>query len=288
MRSSVASDLHERRCVVSIFFFSSRRRHTRLVSDWSSDVCSSDLEELTRANFIVNPFTNEPRDRLYCTGELARYRPDGNLEWVGRRDRRVSVRGFRVELSEVESALSQFPSVRAVAVTSDADKSDAGLIAYVVADSKSEDLPSRLRELLLELLPHYMVPAEFIFLDRMPLNPNGKVDYGQLPAPRRRRVASAPFESPNSAVENRLAAIFAEVLGVEPIGRTDDFFQLGGHSLLAAQAAARIRETFAVNLDLRTFLNEPTVAALAKHLDAVATRPAAQGETNSRPEELEI
>jgi acyl carrier protein len=133
-----------------------------------------------------------------------------------------------------------------------------------------------------------MVPAEFIFLDRLPLNPNGKVAYDQLPAPRRRGVANAPFESPNSAVENRLAAIFTAVLGVQRIGRRDDFFQLGGHSLLAAQAAARIRETFAVNLDLRTFLTAPTVAALASHLDAVAARPAAQSETNSLREELEI
>ncbi|HWH80218.1 MAG TPA: AMP-binding protein, partial [Candidatus Binatus sp.] len=170
-----------------------------------------DDEALTTANFVVNPFTGNGRDRLYRTGELGRYRPDGNVEWVGRRDRRVNVRGFRVELSELESALSQHPALRAVAVVSESEKPDARLIAYFVADGPSENLPARLREFLAGRLPHYMVPAEFIPLERMPLNPNGKIDYLNLPAVSFHGAPRQAFEPPNSAVEVQLAAVFAEV-----------------------------------------------------------------------------
>jgi amino acid adenylation domain-containing protein len=244
--------------------------------------------ELTAANFVANPFTGDERDRLYRTGEFGRYRPDGNVEWAGRRDRRVSVRGFRVELAEVESALSHHPAVRAVAVVGEEEKSATRLIAYIVADLAAENLPARLREFLAGRLPHYMVAAEFVMLERMPLNPNGKVDYDNLPRPIRRGAPSTAFEPIGSAVEARLAAIFAEVLGIERIGRWDDFFQLGGHSLLAVQAAARIREILAVGLDLRTFLESPTVAALAKKLAGAAARAANRKMRNPEREEIEI
>jgi acyl carrier protein len=244
-----------------------------------------DDEELTGANFIVNPYTNEPRDRLYRTGDFARYRPDGNVEWVGRRDRRVSVRGFRVELSEVESALSECSAVRTAAVTGDAAKSVGGLIAYIVARSAAADLPAQLRAFLGERLPHYMVPAEFVFLERLPLNPNGKIDYGQLAAMTRRDSVHGTFEPPCCAMEKKLAELFAEILGVERVGRDDNFFQLGGHSLLAAQITARIRETVGVRLDLRAFLEAPTVAALADYLESLAAAPVVD---SSDREELEL
>jgi amino acid adenylation domain-containing protein len=235
---------------------------------------------LTEANFLVNPFTQNPRDRLYRTGDLGRYRPDGDVEWVGRFDRRVSIRGFRVELAEVETALLQHPSVRAAAAVlnskfkiSDSKLSER-LIAYVVADDGTRDLSAELRAFVAARLPHYMVPAEFVMIERLPLSPNGKVDYARLPAPSGEGAAPAQFEEPSSELERQLAEIFREVLEVARIGRQDDFFHLGGHSLGAAQAAARIRQRLNVGLDLRLFLEAPTVAALAHHLAGLANSPA--------------
>jgi hypothetical protein len=242
-----------------------------------------DDPELTAANFLVNPFTQDPRDRLYRTGDLGRYRPDGNVEWVGRRDRRVSIRGFRVELAEVESALLQYPAVREAAVVVDNSKFhiqnsrlSEQLIAYVVADDSARDLAKDLRAFVAGELPHYMVPAEFIMLDRLPLSPNGKVDYFNLPAPSGARAADIPYEQPRTPVERQLAEIFSVVLGIPRIGRRDDFFQLGGHSLLAAQAAARIRQRFNIGLELRSFLEAPSVEALARRLESLSNSMAAE------------
>jgi amino acid adenylation domain-containing protein len=245
-------------------------------------------DDLTAANFIVNPFTGAARDRLYRTGEMGRYRPDGNMEWVGRRDRRVSIRGFRVELAEVESALLQHAAVRAATVVENSklkiqnSKLSEQLTAYVVADDSGRNLISELRAFLAAKLPHYMVPAEFVRVERLPLNPNGKIDYHALPAPRRRRAAQTSFDAPCSATEQTLAAIFAEVLAIERVGRQDNFFHCGGHSLLAAQAAARIRQSLQVGLDLRVFFEAPTVADLAKRLEAM------RGATPSESEREEI
>jgi amino acid adenylation domain-containing protein len=232
--------------------------------------------ELSAANFLVNPFTRfaplteNPRDRLYRTGELGRYRPDGNVEWVGRRGRRVSIRGFRVELAEVESALLQHPAVREAAVVYNSKLSEQ-LVAYIVGDDAARNLAKDLRAFLAAKLPHYMVPAQFIMLERLPLSPNGKVDYFNLPAPSRERSADIPYEEPRTPVERQLAEIFSVVLGIARIGRSDDFFQLGGHSLLAAQASARIRQRFNLGLDLRSFLEAPSIEALARHLESLGS-----------------
>jgi acyl-coenzyme A synthetase/AMP-(fatty) acid ligase/acyl carrier protein len=236
-------------------------------------------EESTKLNFLTNPFTGDPRDRLYRSGEFGRYRPDGNVEWVGRRDRRASIRGFRVEVAEIESALMQHPAVRAAAVAETSQlkiktsKLSEQLIAYVVSDDSARILVTELRAFLAARLPHYMVPADFIFLDRLPMSPNGKVDYSMLPVSNRQRNAQTSWQAPRSAIEQRLAAMVAEILGVEKVGRRDDFFRLGGHSLLAAQVAARVRERLGVGLDLRTFLEAPTVEALAKRVEAMGGSP---------------
>jgi amino acid adenylation domain-containing protein len=236
-------------------------------------------EESTKLNFLTNPFTGDPRDRLYRSGEFGRYRPDGNVEWVGRRDRRASIRGFRVEVAEIESALMQHPAVRAAAVAETSQlkiktsKLSEQLIAYVVSDDSARILVTELRAFLAARLPHYMVPADFIFLDRLPMSPNGKVDYSMLPVSNRQRNAQTSWQAPRSAIEQRLAAMVAEILGVEKVGRRDDFFRLGGHSLLAAQLTARVRERLGVGLELRTFLEAPTVEALAKRVEAMGGSP---------------
>jgi amino acid adenylation domain-containing protein len=235
-----------------------------------------DDEARTKELFITNPFTHDPDDRLYRTGELGRYLPDGNVEWAGRNDRRVNIRGFRVELEEIEFALKQHPTVKdAAVVLQESDdphagnrKSDRQLVAYVIADEDRQTLADLLHGYLSTCLPDYMMPASFVILEKLPLTPNGKVDYQALPKVRdsasNRRV---PIVPPRNDIEVKLCDIFAEVLGRTQIGIEENFFRIGGHSLLAAQVAARIREAFGVAFELRTFLESPTIAGLAKEIE---------------------
>jgi acyl-coenzyme A synthetase/AMP-(fatty) acid ligase len=233
-------------------------------------------EKLTREMFVTNPFTNDLNDRLYRTGELARYLPDGNVEWAGRNDRRVNIRGFRVELAEIESVLSQHPAVKDTAVvskefllerSSSISTHDLRLVAYVVPDLDQPLSIDALRTFLSGRLPDYMVPSHFLILGRLPLTPNGKVDYQALPpADQFLTGQKDSFIAPRNDLEVDLCKIFSQVLGIQRVGVDDNFFRLGGHSLLAAQAAARIKEAFGLGLELRTFLESPTVAALAKHI----------------------
>ena len=252
---------------------------------------------LTGANFIINPFTGAERDRLYRTGEFARYLPDGNVEWAGRRDRRVSIRGFRVELAEIEAVLRQHGRIRDAAVAArectgadGAAVKEKRLIAYVERAASCALSAGELRAFLSAKLPQYMVPAYFHFMDRLPISPNGKIDYFNLPAvgdlEHENRI---PFEAPRTATERRLSKIFAAVLGIEKVGRLDNFFELGGHSLLAAQVAARVREAIRTNLDLRTFLQAPTVAALAQRLDSTESSTGGELDPNAGGrEEIEL
>jgi acyl-coenzyme A synthetase/AMP-(fatty) acid ligase len=258
---------------------------------------------LTAQRFITNPFNNDPEDRLYRTGELARYLPDGNVEWSGRNDRRVNIRGFRVELEEIETVLKEHPAVNDAAVVlrdhelvapedtkpeTRNPKLEQRLIAYVVSDEEaSESLNDLLHSFLSSQLPDYMLPAEFVILNRLPLSPNGKIDYNALPPPT--RLATPGHGEPRTFTERELAKIFADVLCHEKIGIDDNFFRLGGHSLLAAQAAARIRTVLGVSLDLRTFLEAPTVAALAKQLtDRLQAESSMPGGGELGREEIEL
>jgi amino acid adenylation domain-containing protein len=254
-------------------------------------------DELTAANFLANPFipsADDRSDRLYRSAEFGRYTLDGNVEWVGRSERRASVRGFRVELAEVEAALSRHPSVGQVTVVAKtapstdgarSEISDQYLVAYVEAAAGQICRASELRDFLMGQLPHYMVPAHFQFTQALPLGPNGKVDYAKLagqnePDELDESVADSQvgFEAPRPGIEVRLAELFCQVLGVARIGRHDNFFHLGGHSLLAAQAAARIRQALGVGLDLRTFFEAPTVEVLAQRVEALHDLPASERE----------
>jgi amino acid adenylation domain-containing protein len=243
-------------------------------------------DERTRQMFVTNPYTTDASDRLYRTGELGRYLPDGNVEWAGRNDRRVNIRGFRVELEEIESVLKGHPTVKEAAVimqevelpssetpkseTSENrkskienPKSDLRLVAYIVStEEDSQSLRDLLYAYISSRLPDYMIPAHFVILNFLPLTPNGKVDYRALP-PVRFSAGSTAATAPRNDIEVKLQAIFAEVLGLADIGIDDNFFRVGGHSLLAARAAARIGDAFGVSLALSTFLEAPTVIGLA-------------------------
>ncbi len=222
---------------------------------------------LTAESFVPDPFAGEPGARMYRTGDLARYRPDGAVEFVGRVDSQVKIRGFRVELGEIEAALDRHPAVREVAVVDRRQGATRTLAAYLVLQPGEALDEAALRGFLLESLPAYMVPADFVALDALPLTPTGKVDRKALPEPRRTRSEEG-FEEPVGPVEEILAGIFAEVLGMETVGRAGNFFDLGGHSLLATQVVARVRELLGFELPLRTLFENPVIAELAARLQA--------------------
>ncbi|HEV2860060.1 MAG TPA: amino acid adenylation domain-containing protein [Pyrinomonadaceae bacterium] len=235
-------------------------------------------EALTRERFVTSPFTGDPADRLYRTGDLGRYLPDGNVEPLGRADQQVKIRGFRVELGEIEALLGQHPSVGENAVVAREDApGEKRLVAYVVPAVEGAADAAELRRHLRERLPAYMVPSFFVTLEQLPLTPNGKLDRRALPAPE--RLAAAPGgddAEPLSAAEEILAATWAEVLGVESVGRDDNFFDLGGHSLLALQVMARVSERLRVELPLRALFESPTVGELAGAVErARGTQPPA-------------
>jgi amino acid adenylation domain-containing protein len=220
---------------------------------------------LTAERFVPNPFGNG--ERLYRTGDRARWRADGELEYLGRLDQQVKVRGFRIEPGEIEAALLAHPAVSQATVAV-RDDSAAGpqLVGYLVP-AEGRDLPpaGELKEQLRRTLPDHMIPSLFVTLDGLPLSPNGKVDKKALPAP---TGASEPrsYEPPETPQEVELAAMFGELLGIERVGRHDNFFDLGGHSLLATRLAARIRDVLEVSIPLRTVFEAATPAALATRI----------------------
>jgi amino acid adenylation domain-containing protein len=231
---------------------------------------------LTAEKFIPNPFSREPGARLYKSGDLARYLPDGKIEFLGRADDQVKVRGFRVEPGEVEAMLDQHPAVRQSVVLAREDvPGGKRLVAYVVPNQQQTPTLSNLRSFLKQKLPDYMVPSAFVLLDALPLTPNGKLDRAALPVPDQARPGQGPFVAPRTPTEEVLAGIWAEVLGLEQLGIHDDFFELGGHSLLATQVISRLRASFLVELPLRCLFETPTVAGLARSVEQ-ANR-AAQG-----------
>jgi amino acid adenylation domain-containing protein len=227
--------------------------------------------DLTEEKFIPNPFEksklktqNSKSNRLYKTGDLARYLPDGNIEFLGRIDNQVKIRGFRIELGEIEAVLAQYPEVGETVVIAREDQpGNKRLVAYVVP-KQEQPTTSELRSFLKEQLPDYMVPSAFVMLEALPLTPNGKVDRRALPAPDTTRSSlEAGFVPPRTPTEEVLAAIWADVLGIE-VGIQDDFFELGGHSLLATQIISRLREAFQVELPLRAIFERHTVTKLAE------------------------
>jgi len=226
--------------------------------------------DLTAEKFVPDPFSGEPGARLYKTGDLARCRPDGNIEFLGRSDHQVKIRGFRIELGEIEGTLGQHPAVlQAIVQAREAGSGEKRLVAYVVAERESRPTASELRGFLKDKLPEHMVPAVFVLLDAFPLTTNGKVNRQALPTPDDRRPElDQVFVACRTPTEELLAAIWSQVLGVERVGIYDNFFQLGGHSLLATQVVSRIREAFKLEMPLRRLFEAPTVAGLAESVDA--------------------
>jgi natural product biosynthesis luciferase-like monooxygenase protein len=231
--------------------------------------------DLTAQKFILNPFSEDPESRLYRTGDLALYRSDGRIEFLGRMDDQVKIRGHRIELAEIEAILGQHSRVRECAVVARVDLSgDKKVIAYVALRVDAARDPRELRNYLATKLPDFMVPSLFVFLDRLPQTPNGKTD--------RRALAGLDvvpstdadrFVAPRTPLEEVLAGIWAELLGVDRVGVKDNFFELGGHSLLAAQLMTRLREVFRIELSLGTIFEEPTVSALAAFMIAKEPQP---------------
>jgi amino acid adenylation domain-containing protein len=226
--------------------------------------------ELTSERFLNDPFSGRSGARLYKTGDLVRQRKDGVLEFLGRADHQVKVRGFRIELGEIEVTLAGHPGVQSCTVLAREDTpGNKQLVAYLVArESESVDA-ERLKKFLKQLLPDYMVPAYFVFLDFFPLTQNGKIDRKALPAPSYKDTPAAKeFHAPRTETEKRLAAIWMGLLNVESIGIHDNFFDLGGDSLLAIRVILQIREVFGVALSMHTFFPSATIAGLAKALQS--------------------
>ena len=245
--------------------------------------------ELTADKFIPNPFSDKPGERLYRTGDFARYLADGTIEFLDRIDHQVKIRGSRIELGEIETVLSQHPAVKETVVLAREEvenpksetctepsrsiqnpKSAKRLVAYVVPRQEGTPAINELRSFLNEKLPEYMVPSAFVFLDRLPLTANGKIDRRGLPAPDQSRPAlKESFVAPRTPIEELLAEIWAAVLKLDTVGVHDNFFDLGGHSLLATQVMSRIGQAFKVELPLRALFESPTVAGLVERIEEI-------------------
>jgi acyl-CoA synthetase (AMP-forming)/AMP-acid ligase II len=260
--------------------------------------------ELTAERFVSDPFSEEADARLYRTGDLGRYFEDGNIEFLGRNDEQVKIRGFRIELGEIEARLREHPLVREAAVLAREDEpGEKRLVAYIVTTGGEEPhagerpgaerdpaaterfepderhqgpaggerpadeaarLAAHLREHLERCLPHYMVPAAFVRLEHLPLTPNGKVDRKDLPAPESDAYARGAYEPPQGEVEELLAGVWQELLGVERVGRRDNFFELGGHSLLALRLITRTEVELDCQIEVSKIFESPTLSSFAK------------------------
>ena len=222
-------------------------------------------DDLTAERFIADPFSTHLGARLYKTGDVGRWLPDGNVDYLGRNDFQVKIRGFRIELGEIEAQLVACNGVReAVVVAREDQPGDKRLVAYLVAETGRTPEASQLRAQLSANLTDYMIPSAFIVLDAFPISPNGKLDRTALPAPDRDDVASGEYVAPQGAAENAIAALWQELLGLEQVGRHDHFFELGGHSLMAIGLLARMRDMLGVEISLRDLFAEPTLAGFAK------------------------
>jgi acyl carrier protein len=234
--------------------------------------------DLTAEKFVSNPFPSsnstrgDPNNgedkmggRLYKSGDLARYLPNGIIEFIGRSDCQVKLHGFRIELGEVECVLGRHPKVSDTVVIAREDTpGDKRLVAYVVASHESIPTFSELRSFLKQKLPDYMIPTALVFLDLLPLTPNGKVDRRALPVPGAQRPdMEESFAAPRNAVEEALAEIWGEILRIEKVGIKDNFFELGGHSLMATRIISRLSNDFQVAVPLRQLFLYPTIAELA-------------------------
>jgi amino acid adenylation domain-containing protein len=243
--------------------------------------------DLTEERFIPNPFTEEKGARLYKSGDLARFLPNGELEYLGRSDDQVKIRGVRIEPGEIMAALGHHPSIRETVVTARKySDGDIRLVAYLVPNPGASPRSSDLRSFLRHKLPDYMIPTSYVFLDAIPLTPNGKLHRQALPDPfqeamDQRRV----FVGPRTLAEEMVANIWREVLGIQQVSVEDSFFELGGHSLSATQVISRLRDTFAAELPIRSLFENPTVASLATAIVELCLEGIVHAETSSSSEE---
>jgi hypothetical protein len=247
---------------------------------------------LTAERFVPDAFGSTPGARLYCTGDVARYLPDGTLEYRGRVDDQVKIRGYRVEPREVEAVLEQLGSVKDAKVIAREDEPGSKrLIAYVVLRAGKEVGARELHAAMKAKLPSYMLPAAFVFLPALPLNVNGKVNRSALPDPAVSRAHSSTSEDDReqcrTPTEKLLGGIWSTVLKLERVGRKEDFFELGGQSLLAAQIVARVNEAWNIDLPLRRIFESSTLADLSRVIDLLIQAGGGKNNTEVRQEDSE-
>jgi hypothetical protein len=244
--------------------------------------------DLTAQRFIPNPFSREQATRLYRTGDLARYHGDGRIEFLGRIDQQVKVRGFRIELEEIEAVLNEHHGVtEAVVAVREDVPGDKRLIAYLVPAPQQSPNSEELEAFLKRKLPDYMVPSGYVVLDRLPLTPNGKVDRGKLPAVEGwRRQLKSEYLQPESELERLIAGIWRRALNVDRVGRSDNFFDLGGHSLLLAQVHGQLCQALNRNVPLVKMLEHPTVGSLARFLGQEQVDSLSTQQSHDRAEKL--
>jgi amino acid adenylation domain-containing protein len=225
--------------------------------------------DLTAEKFIRHPFSADPAARLYRTGDMARFLPDGQIAFLGRIDQQIKIRGYRIEPAEIVAALNEQPAIQTSLVIAREDTpGEKRLVAYIVLASGAEVTARSLREALATRLPDYMLPSACVVLEALPLTPNGKVDRASLPLPDASNMLHDEIVSaPLTPVQERVAAIVGSLLGLERVGIDDNFFMLGGHSLLGTQLIARVADTFGINLALRSLFNAPTVHELSDEIE---------------------
>ena len=223
---------------------------------------------------MPDPHAELPGSRLYRTGDRVRYLPDGSLEFLGRFDFQVKIRGVRIELGEIEAAVLSHPEIREAAATTWRGEGELRLVVFVVS-TVPPPAPEHLRAYLRSLLPEAKIPARFVFLERFPLTPSGKLDRRALQVPLAERELKAACVVPRTPLERTIAGIWKEVLAIEEVGVEDAFFDLGGHSLLLLRVHKKLVLELAVSLSLTDLFRYPTVSALAAHLAGVATLPEA-------------
>ncbi|KAL1915185.1 uncharacterized protein VTP21DRAFT_7461 [Calcarisporiella thermophila] len=234
--------------------------------------------ELTAERFLPDPFAGDAEARMYKTGDLARYLPDGNLVYLGRNDQQVKIRGFRIELGEIEARLHEHPLVAEAVVVAIGEEANKRLVAYVTVKSnlqpateEADDVAKALRSYLATRLPDYMVPTAFVRMDALPLNSNGKLDRCALPMPGENAFVRQAYEPPQGTIESAISNIWADILNIARVGRHDEFFMIGGHSLLAMRMVSRIRHILGFEISLRTVFEAPTIAKLAPRLGESGT-----------------
>jgi amino acid adenylation domain-containing protein len=232
--------------------------------------------ERTAEVFLPDPFSQEPGARLYKTRDRARYQPDGLIEFLGRSDNLVKIRGLRIELSEIEAVLERHPFIREIVVLArEAADGNKYLVAYAVPAKDQVPASEELRTWLRDKLPEYMIPTVFVLLEAMPLNANGKLDRRALPVPDQPQPElQSTFVKPRTPLEETIAGVWSQVLKIEQVGTHDNFFALGGHSLLVLQVISRLRATFEVEVPMQSFLEAPTIAQLAEFLQQAQAKGA--------------